>query len=54
MSNFEAWPTFYCSLTNVEFVHLGHFLRHGSCIHLEEFRSTLRSILKLDLLFTVL
>ena len=28
-------------------------MEHGSCIHLEELRSTLRSILRLDLLFTV-
>ena len=29
------------------------FLRNGSCMHLEELRSTLCSILRLDLLFTV-
>ena len=54
-------PTFYGSLTNVEFLRIGHFLRNykaraikfGSCIHLKEIRSTLRSILSLDLLFTV-
>ena len=28
-------------------------MEHGSCMHLEELRSTLRSILRLDLLFTV-
>ena len=40
---------------------LGHFLetiraramKLGSCIHLEELRSTLCSVLRLDLLFTV-
>ena len=49
------------SLTNVDFLRLGHFLgtirartmKLGSCIHLEELRSTLCSILRLDLLFTV-
>ena len=54
-------PSFYGSLTNVEFLRLGHFLGKfkgnghelGSCIHLEELRSTLCSILRLDLLFTV-
>ena len=29
-------------------------MKLGSCIHLEELRSTLRSILRLDLLFTAL
>ena len=28
MINFEIWPTFYSSLTFVEFLHLGHFLRN--------------------------
>ena len=28
MFNFESWPTFYGSLINVEFLHLGHFLRN--------------------------
>ena len=28
MFNFESWPTFYGSLTFVEFKHLGHFLRN--------------------------
>ena len=27
MFNFETLPTFYGSLTNVEFLRLGHFLR---------------------------
>ena len=45
----------------VEFLILGHFsetikaraMQLGSCIHLEELWSILRSILSLDLLFTV-
>ena len=45
----------------VNFLCLGHFLRTiraraiklWSCIHLEELRSTLCSVLRLDLLFTV-
>ena len=61
MFNFETRPTFYVSLTNVEILRLGHFLRNyrpramklGSCVHLEELRSTLCSFLRLDLLFTV-
>ena len=28
MSNFETGPTFYGSLTNVEFLRLGHFVRN--------------------------
>ena len=28
MFNFETWPTLYGSLTNVEFLRLGHFLRN--------------------------
>ena len=52
---------FHSSLTNVEFLRLGHFLGNiraramklGSCMHLEELRSNLCSILRLDLLFTV-
>ena len=28
MFNFETWPAFYGSLTNVEFLRLGHFLRN--------------------------
>ena len=28
MFYFETWPTFYGALTNVEFLHLGHFLRN--------------------------
>ena len=28
MLNFESWPTFYDSLTYVEFLRLGHFLRN--------------------------
>ena len=28
-------------------------MKHGSCIHIEELRSTLCSILRFDLLFTV-
>ena len=51
----------YGSLTNVKVLRLGHFLgnykgramKFGSCIHLEELWSTLCSILRLDLLFTV-
>ena len=61
MFNFESWPTFYGSLTYVECLRLGRFLRNykgramklGSCIHLEELRSMLCSILRLDLLLTV-
>ena len=61
MFNFETTPTFHESLTNVEFLRLGHFsetiraraMKLGSCIHLEEVRSTLCSILRLDLLFTI-
>ena len=42
----------------VNFLCLGHFFRAramnvGSCIHLEELKSTLCSILRLDLLFKV-
>ena len=58
---FETRPTFHGSVTNVEILRLGHFsetkraraMKLGSCIHLEELRSTLCSILRLDLLFTV-
>ena len=54
-------PTFHGSLTNVEFLRLGHFLGNyraramklGSCIQLEQVRVTQHSILSLDLLFTV-
>ena len=61
MFNFETRPTFHGSLTNVEFcveVIFSETLRAramkpGSCIHLEELRSTLCSILRLDLRFTV-
>ena len=28
MFNFETWPTFYGSLTFIEFVRLDHFLRN--------------------------
>ena len=28
MSSFESWPTFYGSLTYVEFLRLSHFLRN--------------------------
>ena len=28
MFNFETWPTVNGSLTNVEFLRLGHFLRN--------------------------
>ena len=28
MFNFETWPTFYGSLTKVELLRLGHFLRN--------------------------
>ena len=28
MFSFETWPTFYGSLSNVEFLCLGHFLRN--------------------------
>ena len=53
MFSFETWPTFYGSLTNVEFLRLGHFLitiraramKLGPYIHLEELRSILCSIL---------
>ena len=62
MFNFECSVTFYGSLTNVEFLCLCHFfsetitdraMKLGSCIHLEELRSTLCKILRLDLHFTV-
>ena len=44
MFNFETGPTFYGSLTYVEFFRLGHFpktiraraIKLESCIHLEE------------------
>ena len=61
--NTEPWHHFYGSLTLqilVEFLCLGHFLRNckgyramklGSYLHLEEKRSTLLSILSLDLPF---
>ena len=59
MFNFEILPIFYGSLTFVEFLRLIIFsetiraraMKLGSCIHLEKLRSTLRSILRLDLLF---
>ena len=61
MLNFETRPTFYGSLTNVEFFFLVNFseilraraMKLGSCIHLEVLRSTLSSLMRLDLLFIV-
>ena len=61
MINFETCPTFNGSLTNGEFCIWVIFsetiraraMKLGSCIHLEGLRSTLCSILRLDLLFTV-
>ena len=58
MFNIDTWPTFYGSLTNVKFCVLVIFsetiraraMKLGSCIHLEELRSTLCSILRFDIL----
>ena len=44
MFNFESWPSFYGSLTNVEFfafrllswIIRARAMKLGSCIHLEE------------------